>query len=142
MAVIYFAEPDPQKAVTRAFKRPTQASTLGWDAGRSAIVYHPYLVRVIKRDGDVLTFRFIQATTGATTGQDVGSDHTVDLTNLRFVYPDDPSTLPSAADIAAGNDCAFLFFTDTFIGSNPGVSTDAAGSGGGIGKHPPGAEYF
>ncbi len=142
MAVIYFAEPDPAKAVTTAFKQPTATSSLGWDSMRKAIVYHPYVVRVIGRTGDVVTFRFVQATTGATTGADVGGDHTVDLTNLRHVFPDVPSTLPAPTDIAAGNAYAFLFFTDLFIASSPGVTTDAGNSGGGIGKHPAGAEYF
>jgi len=142
MAVVYFAETDPQKAVTAPFSRPTSTSSLGWDSMAKTIAYHPYIVRVVGRIGDVVTFRFIQAATGATTGADVGSDHTVDLTNLRYVLPDVPSTLPTPTDIAAGNAYAFLFFTDLFIASSPGVTTDAASSGGGLGKHPAGAEYF
>ncbi len=142
MAVIYFSEPDPQKAVTTPFPRPTSTSSLGWDSMAKTIVYHPYLVHVIKQDGDVLTFRFIQATIGATTGAEVGGDHAVDLTNLSYVYPGVPSTLPTLADIAAGNAYAFLFFTDSFIASSPVVTTDAGNSGGGTGKHPVGSEYY
>ncbi|CAN5268749.1 hypothetical protein BH11MYX1_BH11MYX1_12310 [soil metagenome] len=142
MAVIYFAEQDPAKAVTAAFKQPTATTSLGWDSMRKAIVYHPYIVRVTSRTGDIVTFRFVQATQGAKTGTDVGGDHTVDLTNLRFVFPDNPSTLPAATELAAGNAYAFLFFTEAFIASSPTVTTDAAGSGGGTGKHPLGSEYY
>src|SRR4051812_10203480 len=62
------------------------------------IGYKPYLVQVVAIDGDLLDFFFINQETGVA----FGNRHSLNLSDLRVVYRDSPSTLPDAAQFYNG----------------------------------------
>jgi len=86
---------------------------IGWHVGaKYKFKYNAYLVQVSDITQTSVAFQFVSCKDGKL----VGSSHRLDLGDFSKVYPFAPSTLPTRADLTAGNNVAILLLNSANLG--------------------------
>jgi hypothetical protein len=110
-----------------------------WYIDQNPPFYSPYFIRVVTRDDQNITFKFLDSFSGNELFS--GREHKIEYHNLQHAWPRLPSTA-HLIEQGTGNDCGLLFISlDYMMDSHnlPGGKADLdniKATGGGDGKWP------